>query len=158
MFYHTAVRHPLITASAASPSSSLMLDYTTKLCKASRLGKPGKTVGMGERGSRGSWGAEPFPSFQPRILLMPMEKREGRQRSRAEISVERECTHSSSLWALYHCFSKVQVISAPPAPLQPCWQVSGLFLEEQSRIQQQVFNGVIQMKQDCIFRRNHIFM
>lgn len=33
-------------------------------------------MGTGDRGSRGSWGAELLPSFQPRILPVPTERRE----------------------------------------------------------------------------------
>lgn len=85
-----------------------------------QAGLAGKASGHGSEGLEGAAGSRTAPSFRAQVSLLPTEKREGRQRSRAELySVEREHTRSSALRALappllktashfsfhWHCFS-----------------------------------------------------
>lgn len=57
----------------------------------------GKASGHGSEGQEGTAASRTAPSFQAQVFLLPTEKREGRQRSHAELySMEREHTRRSS--------------------------------------------------------------
>lgn len=127
-----------------------MLHYTTQLCKASSLVSWERQWAWGTEAAEG-------PGEQNCFLhsshgFFPCPQRGGRQ---AEITCgapqrgegAHPFTTAASDWLPAPPLLKSASHLSSPAPLWPGWHVSGIFLEEQSRIQQQVFNGVIQLKQ-----------
>lgn len=148
----------MLQKSAASPSSSLMLDYTT------RFAKQAASV---SRERQWAWEREAAEGPGEQNCILHSSHRffwcsEKRQRSHAELySMERELPiHHLPEPCIPPLLKTASHLSFPQHFFSHDRMSSWHFrhFPKQSRIQQQVFNGVSQLKQDCIFRQKHIFM